>query len=55
MDDIVREGDPVLRAVAEPVQLPLQEEDREALKCMMQFLKNSQDAEMSAKHKLRSG
>lgn len=55
MDDIVREGGPVLRAVAEPVQLPLQREDREALQCMMQFLKNSQDAEMSAKYKLRSG
>ncbi|KAI7263030.1 hypothetical protein KC345_g9262 [Hortaea werneckii] len=55
MDDIVREGDPVLRAVTEPVQLPLQKEDREALQCMMQFLKNSQDAEISARYKLRSG
>lgn len=55
MDDIVREGDPVLRAVTEPVHLPLQEEDRGALQSMMQFLKNSQDAEMSAKYKLRSG
>lgn len=55
MDDIVREGDPVLRAVTEPVQLPLQQEDREALQCMMQFLKNSQDPEVSAKYKLRSG
>ena len=55
MDDIVREGDPILRAVTAPVQLPLQQEDREALQCMMQFLKNSQDAEMSAKYKLRSG
>lgn len=55
MDDIVREGHPVLREVAEPVALPLQEEDRETLTCMMQFLKNSQDAEMAAKYKLRSG
>ncbi|WNS47008.1 peptide deformylase [Paenibacillus sp. MMS20-IR301] len=55
MDDIIREGDPVLRAVAEPVEVPLQNQDREALQCMMQFLKNSQDPEMSAKHKLRSG
>lgn len=55
MDDIIREGEPVLRTVAEPVKLPLQEEDREALQCMMQFLKNSQDPEMSAKYKLRSG
>ncbi|MEK3796215.1 peptide deformylase [Paenibacillus sp. FSL R7-0204] len=55
MDDIIREGDPVLRAVTQPVQLPLQAEDRGALQSMMQFLKNSQDAEMSAKYKLRSG
>lgn len=55
MDDIVREGEPVLRTVAEPVQLPLQTEDQEALQCMMQFLKNSQDPEVSAKYKLRSG
>lgn len=55
MDDIIREGDPVLRTVAEPVQLPLQAEDRSALQSMMQFLKNSQDAEMAAKYKLRSG
>lgn len=55
MDDIIREGEAVLRTVAEPVKLPLQEEDREALQCMMQFLKNSQDPENSAKYKLRSG
>lgn len=55
MDDIIREGDPILRGVTEPVQLPLQTEDREALQCMMQFLKNSQDPAMSAKYKLRSG
>lgn len=55
MEDIIREGDPVLRTVAETVQLPLQAEDRGALQSMMQFLKNSQDAEMAAKYKLRSG
>lgn len=55
MDDIVREGDPVLRTVTEPVKLPLNNQDREALECMLQFLKNSQDAELSAKYKLRSG
>ncbi len=55
MDDILREGHPVLRSVAEPVKLPLSQEDRETLECMMQFLKNSQDPEISAKYKLRSG
>ncbi|WP_228745381.1 peptide deformylase [Paenibacillus sp. S150] len=55
MDDIVREGEAVLRTVAEPVGLPLQARDQETLQCMMQFLKNSQDPELSAKYKLRSG
>lgn len=55
MDDIVREGHPVLRTVAQPVELPLQAEDRETLKCMLQFLKNSQDPEISEKYGLRSG
>ncbi len=55
MGDIVREGDPLLRTVTEPVKLPLEIQDREALDCMLQFLKNSQDAELSAKYKLRSG
>jgi peptide deformylase len=55
MDDIIREGDPILRSVTKPVELPLQQEDRETLQCMMQFLKNSQDPAMSAKYKLRSG
>ncbi|MFE4713682.1 peptide deformylase [Paenibacillus sp. NPDC056722] len=55
MDDIVREGDPVLREVTQPVEIPLQEADREALQCMMQFLKNSQNPELAAKYKLRPG
>jgi len=55
MDDIVREGHPVLRTVAQPVELPLQEEDRETLQCMLQFLKNSQDPEISEEYNLRSG
>lgn len=55
MDDIVREGHPVLRTVTEPVKLPLQKEVHEALQCMMQFLKNSQNPEISTQYKLRSG
>lgn len=55
MDDIVREGHPALRIITEPVKLPLTEEDRETLLCMLQFLKNSQDEEMAARYKLRSG
>jgi len=55
MDDIVREGHPVLRTVAKTVPLPISEEVRGTLQCMMQFLKNSQDPETAAKYKLRSG
>ncbi|WP_349410338.1 peptide deformylase [Pseudalkalibacillus sp. SCS-8] len=55
MNDVVREGAPVLRERAEAVQLPPSEEDRETLKKMHQFLVNSQDPEMSVKYNLRPG
>ncbi|MBY9079834.1 peptide deformylase [Paenibacillus sp. HN-1] len=55
MDDIVREGHPALREVAEPVPMPLSQEDRDTLHCMLQFLKNSQDEDLAEKYKLRSG
>ncbi|WP_018921428.1 peptide deformylase [Salsuginibacillus kocurii] len=55
MDDIVREGNSVLREVAEEVNLPASEEEVDLLERMMQFLKNSQDPEIAEKHQLRSG
>ena len=55
MQDIVREGDHILKRKLQDVPLPLQEEDREALLSMMLFLKNSQDPEMAEKYKLRGG
>ncbi|HEY4391200.1 MAG TPA: peptide deformylase [Paenibacillus sp.] len=55
MDDIIREGDPILRTVTEPVSVPPTEEDREEMASMMLFLKNSQDPELSKKYKLRPG
>ncbi|WP_334075504.1 MULTISPECIES: peptide deformylase [Paenibacillus] len=55
MDDIVREGDPILRVVTEPVSVPPTEEDREEMAAMLLFLKNSQDPEISKKYKLRAG
>ncbi|MDT2171004.1 peptide deformylase [Paenibacillus larvae] len=55
MDDIVREGDPILREVTQPVHVPPSEEDRETLCCMLQFLKNSQDPELVEKYQLRGG
>lgn len=55
MDNIVREGHPVLRQVTEDVTLPLTEEDKETLQEMLQFLKNSQDEKIAKKYKLRAG
>lgn len=55
MDDIVREGDPILRVVTEPVSIPPTKEDREEMASMLLFLKNSQDPELSQKYKLRAG
>lgn len=55
MKDIVREGDPILRQVTDEIPIPPTSEDLTSLKCMLQFLKNSQDPEIAAKYKLRSG
>ncbi|SER97683.1 peptide deformylase [Gracilibacillus ureilyticus] len=55
MKDIVREGDPVLRQVAKEVELPPSNEEKETLKEMLTFLKNSQDEEIAQKYGLRAG
>ncbi|WP_053362020.1 peptide deformylase [Bacillus sp. FJAT-27251] len=55
MDDIVRDGHPSLRTVAEPVQMPASEEDHEILQEMLQYVINSQNPEMAKKFGLRPG
>lgn len=55
MKDIVKEGDPILRQVAEAVEWPPAEEEIQTLKEMLQFLKDSQDPEIAEKYKLRPG
>lgn len=55
MKDIVREGHPSLRSIAEEVQLPPSDEVITTLNKMMTFLKNSQDEEIAEQYKLRSG
>lgn len=55
MKDIVREGHEVLHRPTREVALPLSDEDRETLICMMNYLKNSQDPELSERYKLRPG
>ncbi|MFD2679865.1 peptide deformylase [Bacillus seohaeanensis] len=55
MQDIVREGHPSLRKVADDVALPPSKEDQEILIKLLEYVKNSQDPEISAKYGLRSG
>ncbi|EMA6341334.1 peptide deformylase [Bacillus cytotoxicus] len=55
MNDVIREGNPILRAVAEEVQLPASEEDTQTLKEMIEFVINSQNPEMVEKYNLRPG
>ena len=55
MNDIIREGNPTLRAVAEEVTFPLSDQEIILGEKMMQFLKNSQDPVMAEKMGLRGG
>ncbi|PRR92301.1 MULTISPECIES: peptide deformylase [unclassified Bacillus (in: firmicutes)] len=55
MEDIVRDGHPVLRQTAEAVELPPTEEEKQQLADMIEFVKNSQDADMAEKYGLRPG
>lgn len=55
MKDIVREGHPALRKVAQEANIPPKQEDIEILNKMMEFLKNSQDEKIAEKYQLRSG
>lgn len=55
MKDVIREGHPTLRMVAEEVSLPASEEDKKILKDMLEFVINSQDPELAAKYELRPG
>lgn len=55
MDDIIREGQPILRQVAEEVTVPLSDQDIILGEKMLQFLKHSQDAVMAEKLGLRGG
>lgn len=55
MDDIVRDGHPVLRKVAAEVALPPSDEDKQILHQLMEFVQNSQDPEIAEKYELRPG
>lgn len=55
MADVIREDNPTLRAIAEPVSLPLSDDDVILGEKMMQFLRHSQDPVMREKLGLRAG
>ncbi|MBY0120871.1 peptide deformylase [Bacillus sp. S/N-304-OC-R1] len=55
MKDIIRDGHPTLRKVAEEVSMPPSEEDKEILKSLLEYVINSQDPEIANKYGLRAG
>ncbi|UQD51549.1 peptide deformylase [Bacillus methanolicus] len=55
MEDIIRDGHPTLRKVAEEVALPPSDEDKRILKSLLEYVKNSQNPEISEKYGLRPG
>lgn len=55
MDDIIREGNPTLRAVAEDLTFPLSDQEIILGEKMLQFLHHSQDPVMAEKLGLRGG
>lgn len=55
MDDIVRDGHPALRKVAEEVSMPPSQEDKAILQSLMEYVINSQNPEITQKYGLRPG
>ncbi|WP_278838241.1 peptide deformylase [Ligilactobacillus saerimneri] len=55
MHDIIRDGNPTLRARAQELTFPLSDEEKELAHQMMEFLENSQDPEIAKKYRLRAG
>lgn len=55
MEDIIRDGDPILRAQAKPVVFPLDPNTLELGRRMLEFLEVSQDKEKNETYHLRPG
>ncbi|WEV40608.1 peptide deformylase [Lactobacillus sp. ESL0684] len=55
MKNITRDGNPVLRKVAEPLTFPLSSHYQKLADEMMEYLVNSQNPEIAKKHQLRAG
>jgi peptide deformylase len=55
MKNIIREGNPTLRARAKTLKFPLTDEQKALGKKLMEFLENSQNPEIAQKYQLRAG
>lgn len=55
MEDIIRDGHPTLRKIADEVKLPPSEEDKQILRDLLEYVQNSQNEEIAAKYGLRPG
>jgi len=55
MEDIIRDGHPSLRKVAEEVSMPPSEEDKQILSSLLEYVINSQNPEIATQYGLRPG
>lgn len=55
MEDIIRDGHPTLRKVAEEVPMPPSDEDKQTLLSLLEYVQNSQDPEIASQYGLRPG
>ncbi|MCA9765342.1 MAG: peptide deformylase [Carnobacterium sp.] len=55
MKNIILEGNPTLRKTAEEISFPINEELKTLGQEMLEFLKNSQDADLAEEYQLRAG
>jgi len=55
MKDIIREGHDTLKKVAKEVSLPMSTSDKQTLYSMFEYLKNSQDEQISKEYQIRPG
>lgn len=55
MDNIVKDGHPVLREIAKEVSLPPSDEEKAILNSMLDYLIQSQDEKIAEKYGLRAG
>ena len=52
-DTIIKDDNPLIREQSLPVELPLSDEDKQLLKDMLQYVKDSTDEEKAKKYNLR--